>query len=47
MFGFNSGTTRIDSRPVGLINYGLLGFSKVYLILSPELILLEIRNRSF
>jgi hypothetical protein len=39
MFDFNYGVARIDS--------GLFDFSKLKLILSPELILLEARNRSF
>jgi hypothetical protein len=43
MFGFNSGAAIIDC----IIDSALFGFLKVELILSPEFILLEVRNRSF
>jgi hypothetical protein len=43
MFGFNFGTVIIDCR----IDSDLFGFLKLELILPPELIILEAKNRSF
>jgi hypothetical protein len=46
MFDFNSKCLRIDSGCVELI-IDIFDFSKLDLILPPELIILETRNRSF
>jgi hypothetical protein len=46
MFDFNSEYFRIDSGCVELF-IDIFGFSKLDLILSPELILFEAKNRSF
>jgi hypothetical protein len=46
MFGFNFEVVRIEFW-ICRIDSDLFGFLKIELILSPELIILEVRNRSF